>query len=226
MDEKLLMKMKNELPEKKIAYCYGDFPLDQMKKVFTKVKFLYYNCSNHKPSEILPRTLLSGSIFQGVKLIYIFDNVDILKKKDIEYLTKLKDDMDETSKCVILLSVNLDKNFKKFPKYKLGVLPNKPDSINTTLKKLMSITDPNKKITYMGNIKYPIGYIFGMLAYNLPYFYRGEDLECNADIITLVGSKLFKVKIDKLITLFCYSFINTTVNRNIKFPLKKKKEKK
>jgi hypothetical protein len=235
MDKQLrntLTEMCNLLDTEKMIICYGDCTiefivsaLNQFKLAANPIKCNVIDYNNEKPSDALSNLINTGGLIQN-EIIYLIDNCESISKAEIAFLIKLKTQLQQSSKSVILLMLNLEKlptDFQSFRKFKVGTV-NQDETLQSIVLQFFNETNREKCIFALQNTEYPLQYIITLIAYNIPFFYTNDILiQNNLSVLNTAGRYLYKVDTEKVLRHLCQLFVPTNVKKVLRFPPRNKK---
>jgi hypothetical protein len=228
-----ITELCNCIDREKVVICYGDILLDDFIGGITKfriskhpLKVNYYDCVETKPSNTLSNLCITDSLTK-TDIFYILDNIEVLNQKEVNFIVKMKERLRESSKVVVLLTLNLDKihqGFSSIKKLKVGNI-----DVESSLSHVIQIffNEPirEKALHLIQNCEYPLSYLMTLISYNLPFFSRDEYPFLHNSIVLETTSKLmYKTDETTILRYLVYAFIPSELRKAIRYPPKIKSE--
>lgn len=226
-----LTEICNNLDREKIVVIFGDFLLDDL--VFGLKSFKFEEKRNVKIicldaidsvaiSELNNVSITSSHL--NSYIIYVIDNVDLLKKKEIDGLIKLKSDLQYSNKSIVCCALSIDDLQQQlkiaFKRYRFGDSSNNELTLKNYVYALFNEVNRKKVFELFNNAEFGIPYFLSVVIHNIPHFFEKDlgGLNQNIQIVEKVNSLLFKVSTELLWRFLVFRFKPTTTRRALRFP--------
>jgi len=225
------------LDREKILLIFGDFLLETLyfglnsfRHHEKEVKLIYIDALNESVIDFISNASITSNHFKKY-IIYIVDNCENMKSKEIEVLRNFKKELENVDKAVICctLSLNLvNKAFKiGFKRLKLGNDVSNELSLRNYVYLLFNNNDKEYVYEILKNAKFSVGFFISVISFNIFHFFEKdiEKLYFNIAIVEKCNSLLYKTSDKLLLRFLVYSFKTTKIKRVIRFPEKLTNEK-
>jgi len=227
-----LTEICNVLDAERMVVVFGDFMLDTLTYGLqsykydsnNRVKISYIDCIEQNPVEILANSANTKSHF-NTYIIYVVDNIEVLKKKDVDKLCKLKQELQGGRKSIVCCCLNIDEinpAFRScFRKFRLGNYENEDVSIKNLIYALFNNEDRKEALELLENADFSALSLINTAAHNLPHFYEDPaGFESNLKVLEKAIRFMYKASNELFWNYIVKSWTITKVKRVIRFPVK------
>lgn len=227
-----LTEICNVLDREKIVVVFGDFLLDDLTfglKSFKfeekrRVKLICLDANDTIAINDLNSISITSSHLNSY-IIYVIDNVDQLKKKDIDGLIKLKSNLEGSNKSIVCCALSIDDLQPQikmaFKRFRFGETNNNELTIKNYVYALFNEPNRKKAFELINNAEFGEKYFLSVVIHNIPHFFEKDfdGLSHNIEIIEKANSLLYKVTTELLWRFVVFRFKPTTIKRVIRFPI-------
>lgn len=223
-----LTELCNLLDSEKIIICYGDFLLNTItdniikyKISKNKIKFIHLDIKIKLQNQLT--NIFSTSSLIDNTIIYIVDNAEFLKKTDYDFLKRFKTKLLETTKSIILCSMNKI-NYFGFKQLQIGEVYSNKISLQYLIIDLFTNINREYVLNTFLSQSISLSYLLKIITYNLNFFYNINDMNYNIDIINNLTRFLYKISTKIFLRYLIYSFKIGTIKKAIRYPPKDEKK--
>lgn len=228
-----LTELCNIIESQHYIIVYGDFMLETLEfglknfKItkYSSVQIRYLDCSEQSISEHLNNSILLATHTNSY-IVYICDNAESLKSRDIKWLTTHQKQFLESNKTLIfsyLTSEKIQATMTTCPKIRLG--ESYSAQLNYQQVLLSFFTNPQRSevAQLLESYSDRLNYIMNLINYNLFSFFP-ENYNTNLAFLKTISRYIHKSDDDKVIQALSYGFIPAKAKHIIRFPPKVKTE--
>lgn len=224
-----ITELMNIIDREKVVICHGDFDLKPLLFSIENFKFedsnqlqiIYVDAVEKNPSSVIAGSITVKPMFKKY-VFYIVDNIDSLNAKESKLILEYKKRLMEYDKYMVCCALDISKVnrelYKGLKKIKLGPYKEEKNILQKCVLRLFCDKNRERVFQYIINNKIPLNYLFSMLSFNLPLFFKDDTILLkNQKVIEVTAAKLYKTTSELVLSYLAYSLTPTNRKRKVQY---------